>query len=98
MKRKEQGGCALPSFQLHQDAIPSVSADNVWHAGIATVEYADREGLSTDDVVELLAMLRINADTLENGLHASGANGEQAASSAVSSGQVHATEAVGGAA
>lgn len=71
MKRKEQGGCALPSFQLHQDAIPSVSADNVWHAGIAAVEYADREALTTDDVVELLAMLRINRDTLTNGLHAS---------------------------
>lgn len=75
MKRKEQGGCALPSFQLHQDAIPSVSADNVWHAGIAAVEYADREGLTADDVADLLAMLRINADTLENGLHATEAVG-----------------------
>lgn len=69
---RDEGGCVLPSFQLSTDVIPSVSADNVWHAGIATVEYADREGLSTDDVVELLAMLRINRDTLENGLHASG--------------------------
>lgn len=75
MRRKDQGGCVLPSFQLSQDSIPPVSADNVWHAGIATVEYAERRGLTTDDVADLLEMLRINADTLTNGLHATEAMG-----------------------
>lgn len=75
MKRKDEGGCVLPSFQLSTDVIPSVSAGGVRAAAEMVAGYAERRGLSTDDVVELLAMLRINRDTLENGLHASEAVG-----------------------
>lgn len=71
MRRKDQGGCVLPSFQLSQDSIPPVSAGGVRAAADMVASYAERNGLSTDDVVDLLAMLRINRDTLENGLHAS---------------------------
>lgn len=62
-------GIYFPVNRSTDVGIPSVSADNVRHAGIATVEHAERRGLSTDDVAELLDMLRINADTLRDGLH-----------------------------
>lgn len=75
MRRKDQNGCVLPSFQLQQDAIPPVSAGGVRAAADMVVGYAERRGLTTDDVVDLLAMLRINADTLENGLYATEALG-----------------------
>lgn len=71
MKHKRDGGCALPSFQLHQDAIPPVSAGGVRAAAEMVAGYAERQGLTADDVVELLAMLKINRETLAHGLHAS---------------------------
>lgn len=70
MRRKDQNGCVLPSFQLQQDIIPPVSAGGVRAAAEMVAGYAERRGLTTDDVTELLAMLRINRGTLENGLWA----------------------------
>lgn len=61
---------------LHTDqAIPPVSAGGVRAAADMVAGYAERRGLTVDDVADLLAMLRINADTLENGLYASEALG-----------------------
>lgn len=71
MTRQDETGIYFPVNRATDLAIPPVPAERVRAAALNAVEYAERKGLSTDDVVELLSMLRINADTIENGLYAS---------------------------
>lgn len=66
-------GIYFPVNRSTDVGIPSVSADNVWHAGITAAEYAQRHATTIDDVVEMLTelcdMLKINAETVRVGLH-----------------------------
>ena len=75
MSAKDETGIYFPVNRATDVGIPPVPAQRVSAAASAVADYGLRKGLSVDDMIELLAMLRINRDTIENGLYASGEAG-----------------------